>query len=130
MHSKNARLAKTAYRLAQTHIHYTYTELRPEIRKETDPVRLWRIIRLLGKNADTELLPLLIRMTRDYVHIRSDIIELIRMICGCRKYHYYAFYAVFVTQQLYDEIIEAFQYADRYFPDTLKDYIIRMMRVK
>lgn len=127
MHDSNAQLAKTAYRLALTHKLYKYSELLPKIKEETNIQRRWRLIRLLGYNVGSELLPVLIRMTRDYAHVGGDIMALIQFMCGYPKHGYYG---IFVTQALHDEIKEALQYASRYIPAELNDRILRSLKIQ
>ena len=126
MHDKNAKLAKTAYRLALTHKLYRSSELSPSIKEETDPQRRWRLIRLLGQNVGNDLLPILIRMTRDYAHVRGDILALIQFMCG---YPRHGHYGVFVTQTLHDEITEALHYVDGYIPELLNHHIFSSMKI-
>ncbi len=125
MHDINAETAKTAYRLAQTRIHYTYDELLPKIKAESEPVRRWRLIRLLRLNAGIEVLPILIQLAREYTHMSSDILELFCCIC---KNHRFAHYAVFVTKAQKAEIIEALHDADKILDPELRDHIIFLMR--
>ncbi len=125
INSDDTKLAKTAYRLAQTQIHFTCNELLPRIKEENDPVIQWRLIRLLRDNDNSELMPVLIRMVRDYPHIMSDIIELIKKMCGYSRSGYHG---IFVTQKQHKDIEEALRYANNYIPLDLNNYIILHMR--
>ncbi len=127
MQDSSAGIAKKAYRLAQTQIHYTYDELLPKIKAEPDPVRRLRLIRLLGRNAGIELLPILMKLAREYTHMSNDILELFCDICNN---HRFAHYAVFVTKAQKAEITEALHDADRILDPELRDHIIFLMREK
>ena len=127
MHDSNAKLAKTAYRLALAHKLYQSAELSQSIRNETDPQRSWRLIRLLGQNVGNDLLPVLIRLMRDYTHVRCNILTLIQSVCG---YPGHGHYGIFVTQTVHDEITEALHYASGYIPVSLNNHIFCSMRVQ
>ncbi len=125
MQDSNAGTAKTAYRLAQTRIHYTYDELLPKIKAESEPVRRWRLIRLLGLNDGIEVLPILMQLAREYTHMSYDILELFCRICNCHRLDNYA---IFVTKAQKAEIIETLHDADRILDPELRDHIIFLMR--
>ena len=127
INSDDIKLAKTAYRLAKTQIHFTCSELLPRIKEETDPVIQWRLIRLLRDKRNLDLLPVLIRMAHDYSHIRSDIIALIQDMSG---YDRHGHYGIFVTGQQHKDIEEALRYADGSIPLYLNNHIISKMRDK
>ncbi len=126
MHSGDAKLEKAAYRLAGSVLRYTRAELLNEIKKESDPHRCWRLISLMMKDADSELLPILIRLVREYSHSRSDIIAMIERLT---YYRLGGHYAVLVSQELHDEITEALEDAGNSIPSDLKRYILCTMRV-
>ena len=127
MYDSDAKLAKTAYRLAEKRLHFTRSELMPKIESETDPQRRWRLIRLLGRNASAELLPVLIRLMRDYTHLRTDIQAKIEQLSYYRAFGHHA---VMVTQEQYDETMEALAYAKGYIPEKLETYLNATIRVR
>ena len=126
MHSGDTKLEKASYRLAGSVLRYTRAELLNEIKKESDPHRCWRLISLMMKDADSELLPILIRLVREYSHSRSDIIAMIERLT---YYRLGGHYAVLVSQELHDEITEALEDAGSSIPSDLKRYILCSMRV-
>lgn len=127
MYDSDAKLAKTAYRLAEKRLHFTRSELMPKIESETDPQRRWRLIRLLGRNSGADLLPILIRLMRDYTHLRTDIQAKIEQLSYYRAFGHHA---VMVTQELYDETMEALAYAKGYIPEKLATHINATIRVR
>ena len=115
MHSENAKLAKAAYRLAAAQPRFSPAQLLPEIREETDPQLRWRLIRLLGKTGDWELMPILIRLAKDYSHIRCSILDMIRQRSSFRTS---------ISRELYAEIRGALAYADTAIPEQMRNDII------
>lgn len=99
----------------------------PRIESETDPQRRWRLIRLLRQNIGVTLLPVLIRLMRDYTHLRMDIQTKIECLC---YYHSLGHHAIIVSQGLYDETKEALDYAKGYVPWKLASHIYGIIRVK
>ena len=55
----------------------------------------------------------------------SDIIELIKKMCGYSRSGYHG---IFVTQKQHKDIEEALRYANNYIPLDLNNYIILHMR--
>ena len=114
LHSDHAKLAKAAYRLAASQPRFAPALLLPEIERETDPQLRWRLIRLLGNAGDWEILPVLIRMTRDYSHIRPDIVQLIEQRSKFRTS---------ISRALHDEIAAALHYASDVLPVQLNNQL-------
>ncbi len=128
MRSSNARLAKTAYRLAKNRLFFKSGELVPLIRTETDPALCWRMIRLMRNRIGAELLPVLIRLTRDYAHVGCDIR---RTIEDCTLFHvYHGYYRLAVTQAQHDAILAALDYAGQHVPERLAEHIRGFMRIE
>lgn len=127
MYDSDAKLAKTAYRLAEKRLHFTRPELMPKIESKTDPQRRWRLIRLLGRNAGADLLPVLIRLMRDYTHLNTDIQAKIEQLSYYRAFGHHA---VMMTPELYDETMEALAYAKGYIPEKLATHINATIRVR
>lgn len=119
MYDSNPKLAKTAYRLAEKRMHFTRSELMPRIESESDPQRRWRLIRLLRQNIGVTLLPILIRLMRDYPHLRTDIQAKIEEIS---YYHAFGHHAMIVSQELFDETMKALDYAKGYIPWQLLSF--------
>lgn len=127
MQSSNPKITKAAYRLAETRVHFTRSELLPEIHKETDPQRRWRLIRLLKENVGFELLPILIRLLREYTHIQSNILALIERVT---YFHAFGHNAIIVSPELHDEITAALcSEAGTILSERLKDHILNSMYI-
>ena len=127
MYDSNAKLAKTAYRMAEKRLHFTRSELIPRIESETDPQRRWRLIRLLGQNVGADLLPILIRLVRDYSHLQTDIQAKIEEIS---YYHTFGHHAIIMPQELYDETVAALDYVKGYIPWNLVCHLNGTIRVR
>ena len=125
MHHINTRIAKTAYRLAQTQIHCTYDELLPKIQAEPEPVCRWRLICLLGRNVGIELLPILMQLARDYTDMASDIFDLFCYICNSYRS---GNDVIIVTKARKAEIIKALHDAERFLEPELINHIISLLR--
>ena len=112
MHHENAKLAKTAYRLAASQPQFAPSQLLPEIESQTDPQLRWRLIRLLGNVGDWNIMPILIRLVRDYTHLRPDILC---MIEGRSSF------CTSITSELAQEIRDALDYAGELIPERIAE---------
>ena len=115
MHAENAKLAKTAYRLAAAQPRFAPAQLLPEIENEPDPQLRWRLIRLLGNVGDWNIMPILIRLVRDYSHIRPDILN---MIAGRSSFR------TSISPELAQEIHEALAYAGTLIPERIAEDLL------
>ena len=115
MHADNAKLAKTAYRLAALQPRFAPVQLLPEIESQTDPQLRWRLIRLLDNVGDWNVLPLLIRLVRDYTHIRPDILNMIRHRTSFRTQ---------ISPDLAREIRSALDYTGTLIPPDMAEDIL------
>lgn len=127
MYDSHPKFAKTAYRLAEKRLFFTRSELMPRIESETDPQRRWRLIRLLGRNVGADLLPVLIRLMRDYSQLRTDIQAKIEEI-SC--FHAFGYHALIVSPALYDETMAALDYAEGIIPRKLLCHLNETVRIR
>ena len=111
MHSQSPSLAKTAYRMARArHVRFDTDRMLAEIQSDADPQLRWRLFRLLNDWGDWRLLPTLIRMVRDYAHLRPDMLTAIeKRSPNCQS----------ISPALADEITKAIDYAGVLLPEQL-----------
>lgn len=78
LHSENAKAARTAFRIAWSrHIRFPEDALLSELNTTEDPKLRWRLVKLLGESGDWRALPALLRLLREYSHLRTDILHAI-----------------------------------------------------
>lgn len=112
LHSESPRLARTAYRIAWARqMRFDTKELLTEIRSDADPKLRWRLFRLLRDMGDWAAMPTLIRMLRDYSHLRPDILDAIESRSK---------YPAHFTPELAAEIEDAMDYAGVLMPEKLR----------
>lgn len=123
MHSADRALAKYAYRLARTVSCFTVPELLADIRHENDRLVQKRLAALMTKGSFQDALPDLIRILRDYPHLKNDILGKIR------KYTAHTYY---VTSAQGKNISDALAYAreGNHIPYDVNNQIFFSMKHK
>ena len=104
MHSRDAKLAKSAYRIARSMRCFEKEELLPMIKAETNDIVQWRLMMLLTKDGKWNVLPYFIRFMRDYHGYPqyNNLLWFIKDLTGKPAY---------ITRELKDEIQSALAYA-------------------
>ena len=104
IHSRDAKRAKSAYRIARSLRCFEKEELLPMIKAETNDIVQWRLMMLLTKDGKWNVLPYFIRFMRDYHGYPqyNNLLWFIKDLTGKPAY---------ITRELKDEIQSALAYA-------------------